>query len=149
MARAGAILKLAILATGLCLLSAAAPRYGDLEIAHAWSRPSVPGQTTGVIYLTVANSGGAADALTGVSTPAAAKAEIHTMRMSDGMMKMRAVASLPVPPGGTLVLAPGGNHIMLLGLKAPLQRGGSIAVTLTFEHQGKVDIAVPVLDAAP
>lgn len=149
MARARASIRAALLAASLCLLGAAAPRTGDLEIAHAWARPSAPGQSEGAVYLTIENTGKAEEALIGASTPAAAKAEVHTMKMSGGMMMMRAAASLPVPPGATLVFAPGGNHIMLLGLKAPLKRGENIALTLTFAHQGKVDIAVPVQDAAP
>ena len=149
MARAQAILCVILVASSALALAAAAPRYGDLEISRVWSRPTVPGQTDGVVYLTVKNEGKVVDALLSASTPAAGSAEIHTMKMSGGMMMMRAVASLPVPPGGELALEPGGDHIMLLGLKAPLKRGDTIAVTLTFEHQGKVDIAVPVLDAEP
>ena len=149
MGRALALSRLALMAVILCLLAAAAPRYGDLEIAHAWARPSVPGASEGVVYLAIINHGKAAEALTGASTPAAKRAELHTNDMMGGMMKMRAVESFAIPSGGTLSLEPGGNHIMLLGLKAPLKRGDSLDLTLIFTHQGKVDITVPVTDTAP
>ena len=149
MGRAQAFSKIALMAVSLCFLTAASPRYGDLEIAHAWARATVPTATEGVVYLTVINHGKTAEALTGASTPAAKRAELHTNDMMGGMMQMRAAASFPIPAGGTLALEPGGDHIMLLGLKAPLKRGDSLDLTLTFEHQGKVDITVPITDTAP
>ena len=149
MGRTRSFSKFALIAAGLCFLAAAAPRYGDLEIAHAWARPTVPAASEGVVYLTVINYGRTDDALTGASTPAAKRAELHTTDLMSGMMQMRAAESLAIPAGGALVLEPGGNHIMLLDLKSPLKRGDSIDLTLTFEHHGKIDIIVPVTDTAP
>ena len=147
--RVAAVSKIALVAMTLCLLTAASTRTGDLEVAHAWARPTVPSASEGVVYLTIFNHGKAADALTGVSTSAAKRAELHTSDMIGGMMQMRAATSFAIPAGGSLALEPGGDHIMLLGLTAPLKRGDSIDLTLTFERQGKVDLVVPVTDAAP
>ena len=149
MGRAQALSTVALMAAALCFLSAASPRYGDLEIAHVWARPTVPTASEGVIYLTVINHGKTADALTSASTPAAKRAELHTTDTMGGMMQMRAADALAIPAGGSLVLEPGGNHIMLLDLKSPLKRGDNLNLTLTFEHQGKVDITVPVTGMAP
>lgn len=149
MGRGQTLSRIVLMAVSLCLLAGASPRYGDLEIAHAWARPTVPSASEGVVYLTIVNHGKTADALTGASTSAAKSAELHTNDMMGGMMQMRAAGSLPIPASGSLALEPGGNHIMLMGLKAPLKRGDTIDMTLIFEHQGKVDITVPVTDSAP
>jgi len=150
MGRAGTLLKLPFLAASLCILVAAAPlRVGDIEITKAWARPTVPSANEGVAYLTISNHGKTAEALIGVSTPAAKRAELHTSETMNGMMQMRAASSLEIPPAGTLALEPGGDHIMLLGLAAPLKRGDNLELTLIFQHQGKLEISVPIMDASP
>jgi periplasmic copper chaperone A len=107
-----------------------------IRVEHAWSR-AMPAGTTGVVYLTVTDQG-APDTLTGVASPVAASAELHETIDDHGVMKMRSVASLPVAPGKPLTLAPGGYHIMLMGLKHPLVAGTSFPVTLTFAKAGAV-----------
>ena len=122
---------------------------GDVTVDGAWARPTVGSSRQGVIYLSITNAGTEADRLTGASTPAAASAELHTMTMDDGMMKMRAVEAITIPPGETVALSPGGDHIMLMGLVAPLRKGTSIALTLSFETAGDLDLTVPVQDEPP
>ena len=107
-----------------------------IEVQHAWSRPAMAGHT-GVVYLSITDHG-APDRLTGVSCPDAAKAELHESSDDHGVMKMRPVASLPVQPGETVALQPGGYHIMLVGLKRALNPGDSVPVTLTFAKAGQV-----------
>ncbi len=117
---------------------------GALTIGHPFARETPPGARTGGAYFTVANAGKDADRLVAVSSPVAATASLHTMSMEGTMMKMRAVASLPVPAGGTLTLAPGGYHVMLEDLAKPLVKGDKIPLRLTFEKAGPVDVVVNV-----
>ena len=65
--------------------------------------------------------------------------------MQDGVMKMRELAGgLPIEAGKAVSLAPGGYHLMLIQLKAPLKKGDQVPVTLTFEKAGKVDVTLDV-----
>jgi copper(I)-binding protein len=120
-------------------------KAGDLVIDHAWTRATPGGADVGIGYLTIENKGAVPDRLTGASTPAAAKAELHEMSMDNGVMKMRPVKDgLPIPPGQSVTLAPGGLHLMLMGLKIPFKEGGKVPLTLQFEKAGKVEVTLDV-----
>ena len=114
-----------------------------VTVSGAWSRATPPGSSMGVIYLTVTDAG-AADTLTGISTPVAASAAMHESKTVDGVMQMRAIGSLPVTAAAPLRFAPGGYHIMLEGLKQPLKAGQQFPVTLTFAQAGTVTATVKV-----
>jgi len=117
-----------------------------VHVEHPWARATPPHASTGAVYLSLTAS--AADRLTGASTPAAAQAELHESSMTAaGVMQMRPVDGLDLPPGKTVTLAPEHYHLMLTGLKAPLVAGRTIAVHLTFAHAAPVDVTVPVLRA--
>lgn len=121
------------------LLGWAPPAWADqngIAVSDAWSRAAMAGRT-GVVYLTITDSG-APDRLTGASTPVAATATLHETTNDNGVMKMRPVASVPVQQGEPLTLGPGGYHIMLEGLKQPLQPGETFPVTLTFANAGQI-----------
>ncbi len=123
----------------LCLLFpllAHAQTAGPIKVERAWSRAAPEGRV-GVLYLT-ATDDGAPDRLTGVSTPVAEKAELHESLSENGVMKMRPVSSVAISREKPLTLAPGGYHVMLMGLKQPLKEGESFPVTLTFEKAGGV-----------
>jgi periplasmic copper chaperone A len=119
---------------------------GDLVIESPWARESVT--RTGAAYLTVRNDGDQDDRLIGVASEVTDKAELHSSVMQDGVMRMRAVEAVEVPAHGEAVLAPGGLHVMLVGLKAPLEEGGSFALTLTFEDAGEVEVMTTIEDIA-
>lgn len=101
---------------------------------------------TAAVYVTLMNHGAEADALLKISTPAADMAMAHETTMTDGVMKMREIERLELKPHETTTFAPGGNHIMLVGLKAPLKAGEQITMVLTFEKAGDVTIDVPVVN---
>ena len=113
-----------------------------IQIEHVWSR-AMPAGATGVVYLTVTNHG-PPDTLTGVASPVAASAGLHETIDDHGVMKMRPVTSLPVASGKSLTLAPGGYHIMLMGLRQALVTGTSFPVTLTFAKAGTVTVTATV-----
>jgi copper(I)-binding protein len=115
----------------------------QLQVEHPWARASAGAATTGAAYLTLTDQG-APDRLTGASTPVAATAELHESMSDMGTMKMRPVSGLSVAPGKPVKLAPGGYHIMLMGLKAPLKQGDTFPLTLTFEHAPPMTVTVNV-----
>ena len=142
--------RILILALAALLTATAAPAHefqlGSLKIGHPWARPTLPGQSAGGAYLSVTNNGGAPDRLLGGSSPAAAGVEVHEMRMEGDVMRMREMQGLELPAGKTVTLAPGGLHLMLTGLKAPLKLGDKLALKLRFEKAGEVEVTVNVED---
>ena len=100
----------------------------------------MPGQTAGGGYLKLQNSG-PADRLVGASAPVSSSVELHSMTMEGDVMRMRQLEAIDVPAGKTVELKPGGLHLMLMGLKAPLKAGDSFVLKLRFEKAGEV--AVP------
>ena len=121
-------------------------KLGSLEIATPWTRATPATAKSGGGFMTITNKGTTADRLIAARSPASLKVEVHEMKMDDGVMKMRELAGgVPIEPGKRSMLAPGGNHLMLMGLKAPLKEGEKVPVTLTFEKAGKVDVALDVM----
>jgi copper(I)-binding protein len=120
-------------------------KAGDLVITQAWSRATPGGAKVGGGYLTIENKGTEADRLTGGSADVAGKVEVHEMAMNNGVMTMRPLDNgLTIEPGKTVKLAPGGYHLMLLGLKSPLKQGDKLPITLDFKKAGKVKLSLDV-----
>lgn len=142
------MLRPIVLASMLCVLAATGhaqtPTAGPIIVDNAWARATPGASTTGAAYLTVTDHGAAPDRLIGVSSPVAARAELHTMSNDNGIMKMRALDGLAIEPGKPAELKPGGSHIMLFDLKQPLHEGDSFPLTLTFERAGAVLVTVTV-----
>jgi copper(I)-binding protein len=120
----------ALALTLLLASSAAQAQSAPVRAENAWSRGTPPGADVGAVYLTLTAS--VADQLVGVSSPAAARAELHEVNMQGGVMQMRATAGVMLPAGQPIALAPGSYHIMLVGLKQPLRPGQSVPLHLTF-----------------
>lgn len=115
----------------------------DIAIKNPWVRTPVPGQQVAAAYMDIVAAQAAR--LVKVETPAAAKAEIHSMTMDHGVMHMRPVTALPLPKGAPVKLAPGGGyHLMLTGLKQPLKAGDNVALRLTVQTADGKSITVPV-----
>ena len=136
-----------ILLAGLLALAGAAPAWAQtatIEVEHAWARATPGGAKTAALYMTLVNKGAAEDRLVSVSTPVAARAEVHDSTTENGVMRMRPLAALPVKPGTPTVLKPGGYHVMLTELKQPLVAGQSFALSLTFEKAGTIEATASV-----
>ena len=125
--------------------SQASTSAAAVDVAQPWARATVPGQSaTGVFARLTARE---ATRLTGGSSPLAAVVEIHEMKMDGNVMRMRELAGgLEIPPGGSVMLKPGGYHIMFMELKTPFAKGNKVPVTLVFEKAGKVDVDFAVQD---
>ena len=116
-------------------------RIGALTIGEPWARASA-GTAAGA-FLNIRNDG-EADRLIGVTSEIAGETALHESRMDGGVMQMRHVEGIAVPAHGEVALKPGGYHVMLMGLKAPLKAGDTVPLTLLFQNGGAVRVAVKV-----
>lgn len=151
---AAALLAPALAYSPLALAQVAAPpSAGASSIAvglpaavHAersWARATAPGQSVGGAYVTLTSPSD--DRVVSATSPVAAKAELHEMSMDGGVMRMRELPNgLALPAHQAVALAPGGIHLMLVGLKQPLAVGQTIAVQLRFLHGPPLDLNVQV-----
>jgi len=121
------IIRLAAAALALAIPAAA---FADVTIDAPWIRGVVPGQSVTGAFMTIRST--EATSLIGVHSPAASEVGLHRTAMVDGMMSMEPVESLAVPAHGSVQLAPGGLHVMLVGLRTPLRAGQKVPLTLTF-----------------
>ena len=131
--------------------AAAASVSVSVSVEGAWARASVPGQkATGAFMRLTAPE---AMRLVRAQSPAAGVTEVHEMKMDGDIMKMRAVPALELPAGQAVDLKPGGYHVMLMDLKAPLAKGTSVPVTLFFQDAQGVEsqqqLQLPVAVKAP
>ena len=145
--------------TLLTSLAVVAALSGGAALAQApavkaegvWARATVQGQKASGAFMRL--TAPETLELVGVSSPVAGVTEIHEMKMEGGVMKMRAMPGLELPANQTVELKPGGYHVMLMDLKAPLGKDGSIALTLTFKDakgtENKQQVSVPVTTGMP
>lgn len=123
-------------------LAAAAASAADVDIRNAWVRGTVSGQMATGAFLEITSRSGAV--LVGAASPVAGVSEIHEMKMDGNVMQMRPIARLEIPAGKTVVLAPGGYHLMLLDLKRPLKKGELVPLTLQVEGRDRKTEAIEV-----
>ena len=113
----------------------------DLMFGALQFRATVGSMPSSAAYLSITNHGAMADRLLAVESGLARKTELHKMEVTNGVMKMRQIdGGIAIPAGKTIQLAPGGLHVMLIGLKAPLNADENYQVTLVFEKAGKVEL---------
>ena len=106
----------------------AAPAQAEVTVSGAWVRGTVEGQKATGAFMALKSAEDAA--LVGAASPVAGIVEIHEMRMDGNTMRMRAVDKLGLPAGRAVELKPGGYHVMLMDLKAPLKKGDTVPITL-------------------
>lgn len=123
--------------------SAAQTRSTPPQILDAWISEAPPVAKNNAAYIVLQN-GSSRDALTAVETPVAAVAELHQMSMAGGLMRMQRLPLINLAAGQKLSLAPGGRHIMLIGMKQPLKAGDKVPLTLVFRKAGRVTIEAEV-----
>ena len=124
------------------------PARVAIGLSGGWTRPAAAGMNAAG-YGAITNRGRAADRLIAAASPVASKVSIHESRSDHGVMSMRALSGVAVPAGSTVTLAPGGLHLMLEGLKRPLNAGGRVPITLTFVKAGAVRAERVVRTASP
>ena len=123
-------------------------QLGELNLRHPHAYPTLPGATTGAVYLVaIRNEGERADRLLAASTAVADRVELHRMQMDGDIMRMRAQPAIEIPAKATVSLRQGsadGYHLMLFGLRRPLTAGDRFPLTLSFERAGEVQVEVRV-----
>ena len=118
----------------------------DIQLGNAWARPT-RGEAPGSVYVAINNKGSADDRLVGAFTDHAAMAMVHQSELVDGVAQMRVAGEINVPAGKRIEMVPGGTHIMLEGLRAPLQTGDSFDLVLKFKKSGDRRVTVDVVKA--
>lgn len=126
---------------------AAAQQSAPVQVESPWMRPTIGRSTSSAAYMTLENRGSQPDQLVAASSPAAGKVELHENIRDGDVMKMREVKTIEIKPGDKIELKPGGLHMMLFDVKAPLKPGQSVPMTLRFERAGEVQVEVPVRQA--
>jgi copper(I)-binding protein len=117
---------------------------GPITVADAYARAAAASGGASAAYMTITIAEGS-DRLIAAASPAAARVELHTHQMdANGVARMRKVPAIDVTADAPATLEPGGLHVMLMGLTAPLEEGASIDLTLTFEAAGDLSLTVPV-----
>ena len=124
-------------------LLAASAAQAQITVQEAWARATPPGAKIAAGYLTVRNAGGA-DRLVSASSPAAERVETHVTLREGDISRMREVKGYEVPARGALELKPGGAHLMLVNIKAPLKDGMTVPLTLRFEKAGEIKTQLEV-----
>ena len=114
----------------------------QVRVEEAWARATPPGAKVGAGYMRITSS--AADRLVGASSPAAARVEMHVTEKQGDVMRMREVKAYDIPAKGGFTLAPGGAHLMLVDIKAPLKEGAKVPLVLRFEKSGEVKVELQV-----
>lgn len=126
-----------------------ATHVGPLNISGEFSRATLPRAPVGGGFMTIENTGSEPDRLLSVTSPVSDNVQIHEMSMDGDVMKMRALADgLEIGAGETVTLAPGGFHIMFMGIKSSFVEGETVPVTLTFEKAGTAELELPILGSA-
>ena len=120
-------------------------RLGSLEIEQPWTRATPPTAKAGGGFVTITNKGTTADRLVAARSTASDKVELHEMKMDGSVMRMRELEKgVEIPAGATVMLKPGGYHIMFMELKAPFAKDAKVPVTLVFEKAGSIDVPFTV-----
>ena len=115
-------------------------------VKDPYARSSTPSSPTGAAFMTLMNHSDQDDRLIAASSDVAGRVELHThIEDENGVMKMTEVeGGIALPAGEMHALKRGGDHVMFMGLKAPLEQDTEITVTLTFEKAGDRDVKIPV-----
>jgi len=139
-------LAVAVLTLAGCAAAAAEDfKAGAITIDGPWARPTIGDAKSTAAYMTIENSGDAPDRLLAVKSDAADNLMLHESRMEGDVMKMVHLGDgIEIPAHGAAELKPLGLHVMVMGLKAPLKDGETLPLTLVFEKQGDVPVAVTV-----
>ncbi len=152
-----------LLAAGAVAIVSATPRTPWSSLAHdGEDHGATPGAATpdaaandrhmtdgdsgvGGLYLTIANAGAEPDALLAGETTVCQTVEPHAMRLDGDVMVMTYLPDgLPIPAGGSVTLAPDGDHVMLVGLTQDLRPDTTFAISLTFRRAGVVQLTSSV-----
>ena len=140
-----------LLVLGVAMLTGCSKPIPEITVSENWVRATAEGQDVGAAYMTITSASDTT--LTKVESSVSDSVEIHSMRMENGVMKMRMLEELALKANTPNKLAPGGFHLMLFDLKKPLKTGEAVTFTLHFKKpsgkENKVVINSPILAEQP
>ena len=144
--------RLILIALLAAALPAPAEQYGTgyVTIESAWARELPPVSENGAAYVTIVNEGDRPDRLTGASGDIAERVEVHTHEQAGGMMTMRRLDGVDLPPGEHVRFAPGGLHLMLIRPQAPRWRKADAspsAWSSPLPHPIEIEVPVRAMEA--
>ncbi len=132
-----------VLFLSVLVLAACTPK-AELTLQDAWARPGLKSGNS-AIYFEVQNPLDEEDLLLKADCPAAVSTELHMSMMdASGNMMMQPQENVPIPAQSQVSFKPGGLHVMLIGLTQDLNVGDTLALTLTFQNAGTLQLEVPV-----
>lgn len=137
-------MKTLMLAAVFSLMASFAQAQTPLSASDGWVRWVPPVSGNSAAYFTLSNQSDKAAVLVAADSDVAKAVEIHAVEKQGELMQMKQVESLSIPAGDEVVFQPGSYHIMLIGLKAPLQEGQKVALSLRFEGGDSVAVSLPV-----
>lgn len=133
-------MKSKFLALSLVVASLGFANAADIEISDIYAKATPPGAKNTALFFDIKNNTDKPVKLIGASSPAAATGEIHTHKDVDGMKKMVQIENIEVPAMGEANLKPGGLHVMLMNVKAPIKEGDKLDATLEFDNGQKLEV---------
>lgn len=120
-----------------------------LTVSAAWVRAPMPNAQMTAGYFSITNNTTRALRIVGASSPQFDRTEIHETTMVDGTMRMRPVARVSIDAGATVAFQPGGQHMMLIGMRAELTPASSVSLLLDIDDGSQIDLMLPVSKRAP
>lgn len=132
----------------LLALLLASPVLAKVAAVDGYVRLLPPGSPNTAAFMVLKNDGDKPVTLTGVSSPEAARAELHTHLHENGVMKMRQVDGISIPAKGEVALKPGSFHVMLFEVR-DLDQGTPFPLTLTLDDGQTLNLSLPVKPVEP
>ena len=135
-----------VLASLAVMVSAGVAAAGDIMVMDAYARGATPNAKAGAAFMVIMNHGATDDRLVAVRTDFAARAELHShIEDANGVMSMVHVEEgFALPAGGMIELRRGGDHVMMMGVRAAFEQGGTIPMVLVFEQAGELELDVVI-----
>ena len=118
----------------------------SIRVFDAWARATILASRLGAAYVTVESA--TEDQLLGVATPVAGQVMVQAVEKDGDINRMKHIETLDLPAGERITLAPGGMHLMLMGLQDKLSEGTTLPMTLSFENAGEITVEGSVLGIA-
>jgi copper(I)-binding protein len=133
-----------LLLTALCAGLSSPAQGAELSIQDPYARAVPPGQPNSAVFMVLQNGSDQDRSLVAAESGAAETVELHTHTEVDGLMQMRRIDAIALPAGEPVTLEPGGLHVMLIGLKGPLNEGSAVDLTLVLDDGTRSAVSAPV-----
>lgn len=140
------MLRISLLAAGLLFSAGVLAAAADqVSVQDPYVRLAPPGAPATGAFMVLKNGGDKDVKVVKADNPASKVTEMHSHVNDNGVMKMRPVPGIDIKAKGEAVLKPGGLHIMLIDLKAPMKEGEVVPITLEFDDGSSKKVEAKVV----